>query len=142
MDKSEPLYTEIDHTADLRIRVLGKNLEDLFENAAKALIDLMLASTAGEAAVATKISIDGRDLADLMVRWLGEILYLFEGEGVVATRFDIRELEPKRLRATVGSIPFDPGRHEILTAIKAVTYHGIEVAPQGDRWEAKVTFDV
>ena len=77
-----------------------------------------------------------------MVRWLGEILYLFEGEGVVATSFDIHELEPKRLRATVRSVPFDPEIHEILTDIKAVTYHEIEVAPKGDRWEAEVTFDV
>jgi SHS2 domain-containing protein len=142
MDKSTPFYTQMDHTADLRIRVHGKDPRDLFENAARALIDIMLADTSGMATVATEITLDGGDLADLMVRWLGEILYLFEGEGVVATLFDIHELEPQRLRATVGGIPFDPQRHEILTAIKAVTYHGIEVAPQGDRWEAKVTFDV
>ena len=77
-----------------------------------------------------------------MVRWLGEILYLFEVDEVVATRFEIQALDSSSLRAMVVGIPFDPERHEILTDVKAVTYHGIEVAPQGDRWEAKVTFDV
>jgi SHS2 domain-containing protein len=142
MDKSTPFYALMEHTADLRIRVQGKDPRDLFANAARALIALMLADTTGEATALTEITLDGRDLADLMVRWLGEVLYLFEGEGVVATLFDIHELEATRLRATVGGTPFDPQRHEILTAIKAVTYHAIEVAPRGDQWTAKVTFDV
>ena len=142
MDKSRPFYTQIEHTADLRIRIHGEDLRELFRNAARSLIDIMLPDTTGTTRIVTEITIDSEDLADLMVRWLGEILYLFEGEGVVATRFDIHELEPKRLRSTVRGIPFDPESHEILTDIKAVTYHEIEVAPRGDEWQAEVTFDV
>jgi len=142
MYETTPFYTLIDHTADLRIRVHGKDLKDLFRNAGRALVDLMIVKASGDDAANIDIAIEGEDLPDLMVRWLGEILYLFEGEGVVATAFDIHELGPKGLRATVGGVPFDSETHEVLTDIKAVTYHQIEVAPRGGRWEAKVTFDV
>ncbi len=139
---STPFYEQIDHTADLAIRIYGEDPQDLFQNAARALLDLMIAGAAATVSARKEIVIEGEDLADLMVRWLGEVLYLLEGEGMVATAFYIHELGPKRLRATVGGVPFDPEIHEVLTAIKAVTYHQVEAAPRGGRWEARVTFDV
>ena len=142
MNESTPYYIQMDHTADLAIRVYGEDPKALFKNAGRALMDLMIVKASGDDAANIEIAIEGEDLPDLMVRWLGEILYLFEGEGVVATEFDIHELESKKLRATVGGVPFDPEIHEVLTDIKAVTYHQIEVAPRWGRWEAEVTFDV
>jgi SHS2 domain-containing protein len=142
MNELTPFYTQIDHTADLRIRVHGRSPGDLFGNAARALMDLMIEDASGDTTAVDEVALEGDDFADLMVRWLGEILYLFEVEGMVATVFDIHELEPKRLRATVRGVPFDPEIHEILTDIKAVTYHEIGVGPKGGRWEAEVTFDV
>ncbi len=142
MNKAMPIYEVIDHTADLGIRVPGEDSQDLFQNAARALMDLMIAGPTVKPTERKEIACEGEDLADLMVRWLGEVLYLFEGEGVVATSFDIHELGPERLRATVEGVLFDPEIHEVLTDIKAVTYHQIEVAPRGGRWEARVIFDV
>jgi SHS2 domain-containing protein len=36
----------------------------------------------------------------------------------------------------------DPGRHEIKTEIKAVTYHGLYLRQTERGWEAQVIFDV
>ncbi len=77
-----------------------------------------------------------------MVRWLGEILYLFEGDNLVVISTDIHALTPLRLEATLRTIPFDPLNHEILCEIKAVTYHQIQVIPKGNLWEARVIFDL
>jgi SHS2 domain-containing protein len=89
-----------------------------------------------------KISVSGGDLADLMVRWLGEILYLFEGDDLVVTSISIDSLTPSQLEATLETVPYDPEIHEILNEIKAVTYHQIEVSNKGDIWEARVIFDL
>ena len=137
-----PNFTILDHTADLGITIHGANLIDLFENAGKVLIHLMLRIDSPEKSSSKKISISGDDLADLMVRWLGEILYLFEGESLVVTSISIDSLTFNKLEATLETIPFNPRTHKILREIKAVTYHQIEVTDKGDVWEARVIFDL
>ena len=83
MGSITPYYTILDHTADLGIRVWGTDLIDLFKNAGKALMDLIIRSIPAEKGTSERISVSGHDLADLMVKWLGEILYLFEGENLL-----------------------------------------------------------
>ena len=38
--------------------------------------------------------------------------------------------------------PYDPERHPLRTELKAVTYHQLEVARDGDEWTGRVIFDV
>ncbi|MBW1767749.1 MAG: archease [Deltaproteobacteria bacterium] len=142
MSSKKPDYTLLDHTADLGIKIRGTDLKNLFESAGQALIHLMLRGATPGKTSSMKISVPGVDLDDLMVRWLGEILYLFEGEHLVVNSINIHDLTPYRLEATLKTVPFDPQVHEILSEIKAVTYHQIEVANKGDRWEARVIFDI
>ena len=100
-----PNFTILDHTADLGIKIYGANLIDLFESAGKALIHLMIRINSPEKPASMKISISGDDLADLMVRWLGEILYLFEGESLVVTSISIDSLTLNELEdCVVGEI--------------------------------------
>jgi SHS2 domain-containing protein len=142
MNGQVPEFTLLDHTADLGIQVRGSDVKNLFENAAKVLLHLMVRGESLKVTLPRKISVSGEDLADLMVQWLGEILYLFEGEKEVVTFLHIDSLIPSALKASVNTVPFDPEIHEILSEIKAVTYHQIDVAPKRDHWEAKVIFDI
>jgi SHS2 domain-containing protein len=143
MDSGKPDFTLLDHTADMGILVRGINLKKLFEEAAKSMMYIMLTVSSGlEDTHAVKISIKGNDLPDLMVRWLGEILYLFEGEKTVVTDTFVSAFPQTPIEATLQTIPFDPNLHEILREIKAVTYHQIEVVEKGDRWEARIIFDL
>jgi SHS2 domain-containing protein len=139
-----PDYTLLDHTADLGIKIRGTDPIDLFENAGRALIHLILMIKSPGKTTPLKLSLSGDDLADLMVRWLGEILYLFEGENLVVTSINIGALSPSppSLEAALDTTPFDPQMHEILMEIKAVTYHQIEVVNKGDMWESSVIFDL
>jgi SHS2 domain-containing protein len=139
-----PDYTLLDHTADLGIKIRGTELVDLFENAGRALVHLILKIKSPGKTTPLNLSLSGDDLPDLMVRWLGEILYLFEGENLVVTSVNIGALSPSppSLEATVATAPFDPQLHEILMEIKAVTYHQIEVVDKGDMWESSVIFDL
>ena len=88
------------------------------------------------------MSIQGADLSDLMIRWLGEILFLFQGEGEIVSSADVETIIPSRLEANLGVTPFRPELHEISRDIKAVTYHqgGVYSGPGG--WEARVILDV
>ncbi|MFP4036497.1 MAG: archease [Desulfobacteraceae bacterium] len=141
--KSIP-YTLIDHTADLGMRVYGDTQEQLFENAALALIDLLVTGVgpSDRGSKPIRISAEGDDPADLMVRWLGEILYLFQGETLILTSIKVQPLETRLVQGRAEAVQFDPQRHDILNDIKAVTYHRAVVTQREGRWEAQIIFDV
>ena len=142
MDFTESDFIVLDHTADLGIMVRGADIKDLFERAALAMMKIMVSSKSAEKSRNHKLSLDGEDLAELMVHWLGEILYLFHGEKKVVTRLEIDSISLSHLDATLETVSFSTDLHEVLCEIKAVTFHQIEVAEKGDQWEAKVIFDL
>ena len=135
-------YRVLDHTADLSIEVPGTDPKNLFENACMALMSILIGGTTSETPTSATISVKGQDLTDLLVRWLGEILYLFNGEERVVTSASIREMTSERLEATVEAVPFDPSSHVVRTDVKAVTYHQAQVVEKHGRWVARVIFDV
>jgi SHS2 domain-containing protein len=142
MGNSAVTYKVIDHTADLGIIVKGPDVRQLFIRAALAMTDLIVKVKIADTITERDLLVKGEDFADLMVRWLGEILYLFEGEDLIVTAIDINSIGPKQLRATLDLSAFDPRRHQILREIKAVTYHGISVGKSNKGWEARVIFDI
>jgi len=106
---------------------------------------MMYVMIKGKPAKSTKIfnlSVEGYDLPDLMVRWLGEILYLFEGEHKLVTGVDVNAVSHSRVDATLETVSFNANLHEILCEIKAVTFHQIEVVKKDNRWEARIIFDL
>ncbi len=137
-----PVYALLNHTADLRIIVYGKDLMDLFENAATVMMRFLLDAGPADKTRAIPISVTAEDLNDLMVRWLSEILYLLMGEHQVVVRSTVNAVNPTHLEAVLHVIPYDPDKHEIETEIKAVTYHQIDVSPRESHWQAKIVFDL
>ena len=73
-------YTLIDHTADLGILIKDQDLKGLFKKAALALIHIMIGEIPKGQTSISELYIKGEDMIDLMLNWLSEILYLFEGE--------------------------------------------------------------
>ena len=135
-------YKIVDHTADLGIIVTARSLKNLFINAAKAMIHLMIKGDERGKTELREIVIEGKDFPDLMVRWLGEILYLFYGENLIGNSIEITSLSRNRIKSRIEFVAFDPEYYEILTEIKAVTYHRISVEKIDDTWKAMIIFDV
>jgi SHS2 domain-containing protein len=142
MQRTDLNYSLIEHTADFGIHVRGADPSDLFANAALAMIDQITDLAAIKGRQTVDISVEGADWPDLMVNWLREILYLWNGQDLLAARIDIERIADTGLKALVDVDPYAPERHHVRQEIKAVTYHQIRVdkAPQG--WEAVVIFDI
>jgi SHS2 domain-containing protein len=135
-------YETFDHTADIGIRAFGRTVEEVFVHAAEALFEVLTDLDSIREHLTREVEINGSDREDLFVRWLGELLYLCEGEGYLFREFSIFHLTPTSLRATARGERFDPSRHEFKTEIKAVTYHQVEVAQKDGMWVGKVIFDI
>lgn len=161
MPKTENQLTrgvrEIEHTADLGMEVEAASLQELFERAATGMMALVRADddrpldrprdepaaelSTAPAVRSLRIELDGDepDIAALLVRWLRELLYLQEVAGFVYRDATFRRLDGSGLRASVRPDP-DPSRQ--IRELKGVTYHGLEVERDGDRWRARVIFDI
>lgn len=135
-------YRIFDHTADLGVEATGATLEELYAGAAFALFDLLTDLSAVRAGVAREIIVSGEDPAELLVNFLRENLYGWNGEGFLMKSCLIREVKPQRLSALLRGETYDPARHRILKEIKAVTYHQASVEKIGNVWVARVIFDV
>jgi SHS2 domain-containing protein len=131
-------FEEIEHTADIAIRVRGRDLAELFANAAYGMACQLADPGAVDQTVEHVIELDAYDAETLLVSWLGELLYLGEREECVFTDFDMLQVAPTRLRAIVRGGPVEEhGAH-----IKAVTFNELEIVRTDAGYETTVVFDV
>jgi SHS2 domain-containing protein len=135
-------YVLLDHPADLGIEARGDTLSEAFENAAAGLMAIILDPARVVARESREVCLSAVDQEQLLVRWLSEILYLYDGEGFVSAEFSILELGPDVLTATIRGEEYAPGVHVSRMDVKAVTYHQLEVegGPSGGR--IKVYLDI
>ncbi len=135
-------YTFVDHTADIGIIIKAADLKGLFKNAALSLIHIIMGKVPKGETEFLKVNIKGEDLIDLMVNWLSEILYLFEGEKRIITNVEVRSISSTDICAILSLLPFDEKKYEREYEIKAVTYHQLKISQKDNHWEARIIFDV
>lgn len=135
-------YQVLDHTADLALKITGRDLAGLFSNAGMALFDQITDLDRLQKKAHTDITIKGEDLEDLMVNWLRELLFLWAGRQKLVKAIEIRKISETALSARVHIDSFSLHGHAILTEIKAVTYHDIKVEQHSGSWSATVVFDI
>lgn len=135
-------YTYIDHTADFGIHVSGADTKALFTDAAHALFDQIIDRNTLAENLIRDLDITGMDWPDLMVCWLRELLYLWNGNQILIKQVNIQAISEGHLSAKAKGDMYDPEEHSIIAEIKAVTYHQIYVARNRLGWEAKIIFDV
>ncbi len=135
-----------DHTADIGVDLEAGSLEELYAEAAAAFTDAIADLETVRQVEQRQLQVAGEDRETLMVAWLEELLFCLDTEQFLVSRAEIElgELEGGRLelRAWVAGERFDPDRHPANVAIKGVTYHQLEVRQDGDRWRARVIFDI
>jgi SHS2 domain-containing protein len=135
-------YRQIPHTADLAWRLWGEDLPQLFENAGRALSATLTDLRHVRRRATRKVNLTAGDREALLVDWLNHLLYLFDIDGFLGRDFKVVSLTPERLEAQVTGESFDPGRHPGGTAVKAATYHHLEISPAADGWQATVVLDL
>ncbi len=138
LEPGEGFWTELRHTADWAIRVTGSSQRQLFARAAAAMYQLQDADESQPAALARAIRVEADEPAGLLVAWLNRLLLGQEIGSEMYTRFEFHAISLRGLSACAYGYQGAPSH----TAIKAVTYHDLEVAQTPDGWVAQLTFDV
>ena len=131
-------FQEIEHTADWAFRVRGRDLAQLFANAARGVFELQEGTGKDETGTAREVAVSGKDRETLLVNWLNELLYLQETQQEIYGQFEILEISDTHLRARVRGRPHRPEGK----VIKAVTFHGLEIKQSEEGLEATIVADV
>lgn len=131
-------YQEIDHTADLALRVWGRSLPDLFIGAARGMNALMADLGDLAPAESREIRLEAWDHESLLVNWLNELLFLAETERLLFVDYRIESLTGTTLVAHVR------GARALITkaVVKAATYHDLCLVHDDAGWSTVITFDV
>ena len=135
-------YRLIDHTADFGLQVFGSDSQELFSNAALALFDVITEMDVLKGRNSCNITASGEDWPDLMINWLREVLYLWNGKEMLVKSVQILSLSENNISAKIYFDAYMPDRHIIKTEIKAVTYHQIQVKSSPSGWKAQIIFDI
>lgn len=130
------------HTADVGFEAFGRTREEVFANAARALIDLIVDAGTVEPAAALRIEVEAPDGPSLLVNWLSEVLYLYDAEHWLWRDFDVKHATERSLQAVARGEKFDPARHRIKLMVKAITYHQLALEKTADGWRAQVYVDI
>jgi len=132
----------IEHTADIGIIAYGKDLKETFANAAFALFNLITEPSQVKPTTRQHITLTASDREALLVRWLNELIFYFETERLLFTRFDITVLTATDLQAACWGERIDLSHHTLKKGVKAATYHLLSIVREDQGYRAQVIFDI
>lgn len=140
----------IPHTADLKIRVYGKTLQELFEHALQGMFQATKPQAAGCAYVKDRlvcaslpimrdVGINSPDVNALLVDFLSNALYLSDVHNEVYLAMTVTSFTQMTLIADLHGVAIT-GMQE--SEIKAVTYHDLAIVQKDGVWQTDIVFDV
>jgi len=132
----------LDHPADIGIEVYGVTLAELFQNAAVALMSIIIDLKTVGSKESKLVEISASDREQLLVKWLSEILYLYDGQGFVSNQFKVKQIDDTSLLAEVKGEYYSEGKHKTKIDVKAVTYHQLKIEEKEGAKIATVYFDI
>lgn len=134
-------YEQFEHTADVGIKAWGDNIEEAFSEAGRGLYSIMTDLDKVDYKIEETIKIKEDNWETLLVKFLSELVYLFEVKSYLFCDFDVNITENEELELIVNAKgeEMDLDKHDMDTAVKGVSYHDIKVDPKG---EVKILFDI
>ncbi len=135
-------YEQTDHTADIGLRIFGKSLPNLFSNAGYALCDTLTDISKVKPVTKKTFSLQRDSAEELLVEWMGALLFSFETENIIFRKFNIISIDNNTLSAEAKGDVFNNDIHIIKNVIKAVTYHKLKIEKTESLWQAQVVLDI
>jgi SHS2 domain-containing protein len=137
-------FEELDHTADVGIRVYGSTEQE-------CLARLVLGFTALTLGGATELDADSTRALEvaadehlaMAVDVLRELLFVFDTEHRLPATCTVHTFDERHgVSLELAMAPVDDQSHEDITDLKAVTWHEASFGPLSDGWSAQIIFDV
>jgi len=139
-------YLEEIGTADIAFEATGRDLSELFTDAADAMTNVMIDNIeAIQPRDTREIKLSNDKLDMLLFDFLQELIFLKDAKRLLLR---IREVEIDErnniyfAKATAEGEPLDAERHQQRADVKAVTLHDFCVEQAESGWKARVLLDI
>jgi SHS2 domain-containing protein len=142
MPESPKPYEVFEHTADVGLHAFGSTLSELFVHAAQGMESLLVPTEQVRVVTSRQITVNGHDTTSLLIAWLSELIFLFDTEYLLFYDFVIESISDTQLTGWASGEPYDRERHDLSSAIKAVTWHEAAITRVDDRYQARIIFDL
>jgi SHS2 domain-containing protein len=139
-------YLEEIGTADIAFEATGRDLPELFSDAADATTNVMIDNIeAIQARETRQIKVSNDKLDMLLFDFLQELIFLKDAERLLLriqeVQIDHRD-KMYLVKATAGGETLDVERHHQRADVKAVTLHNFVVEQTDGGWKARVLLDI
>ena len=135
-------FEVLEHPADIGFRAFGGTLPELFAHAALAMLSIADDPAAAAPKQEYPLAVESGDRESLLVDWLNEVLYWFDGKRITFRDFRVTQFRETAIEAVGVGEPRDPLRHRARLIVKAVTYHQLKIERRGGWWVAEVYLDI
>jgi SHS2 domain-containing protein len=143
-------YKYLEHSTDAFVQAHGSSLEELFQNCARGLVNIMFDIDKVENSRSVTIRAEGEDLEGLLYDWLEKVLLKILIEQIVLSRFSVKigerpsNGEEKRyfLEAHAEGEKVSYEKHNYKIEIKAITYHELKIRRVRSRYVATFLVDL
>lgn len=135
-------YEQIEHTADIGVKVYGRDLKELFKNAAFSMFDIIADLEGLKSSITLSFDLKADTYEDLLVAWLDELLFNFYTKWILFTDFKVENITKNRIKAKALGRHLGENKNRLKTEIKAITYHELKIQKTKNGYEATLIFDI
>ncbi len=132
-------YKFLEHTADIKFKVYGKTLNEIFENAVLALSEYLSRGEKIKSKKGKVVDVSGSDLESLFYNFLDELIYLLDAENFIVAKAKVT-LRGYNLHAELYGD--NASNYKDLDQVKAATYAEMYIKKTQDGFEAQAVLDV
>jgi SHS2 domain-containing protein len=132
-------FEQLSHTADIKIKVTGKNESELFINAMRGMFSSCQPILNEIKPMTTRLLSSKADtFENLLITFLSDCLYLSDVHNEIY--FDGKiDFHNNSIHAQLVGTPINGFQ---VSEIKAVTYHDFSLKKLKNHWEAIIVFDI
>ena len=133
-------FEELEHTADVRIRISAETHEELFSLASSALFSILYT---GDCRIERErdMHVSAETIEDLLWEFLSELLFISEVESFVVCETTIRFTD-NGLSATLRGEQFNPERHGGGREVKGISYSDLFIRETESMIHSEIIFDI
>ena len=136
---------QLEHGADLSLRITATTVEQAFEQAAHGLFSLMLDVVTVQPRETYTFHLEAPGHEELLVEWLSDLLAQKELTGLVFSRFEVRIASIETglgLDGKASGERLNPKSHSPKIEVKGISYLGLRVRGRRGRWMVQFVVDV
>ncbi len=133
-------FEELEHTADVLMRITADTPEELFLESARAMFSIMFCNR-GNTGIRHSFSTESDSPDSLLREFLSELLYLSEVNSTVFSDVSLT-ISGNTLQAEASGELFDQKKHAGGTEIKGISYFGLNIKKEGKQYQVEILFDI